>query len=547
MLNKKELFFYKNLLFSTVFFLLIGCANQQKPHGGPKDVTPPRLLKANPPNSTRNFSAKVIQLDFDEYFKLSNQFTEVTMTPAPDKQPEFKIRTKSLVIVLKDTLQKNTTYVINFGKAIQDVNEGNILKNFTYVFSTGPHIDSLSVSGNVINSLTQKHEKDVTVMLYPADKDSLYFGKKKPSIYTTTDTAGNFSLNNLHDGSYRIYALKETNNNKIYDNETELIGFLKKPVNLYSDTSGIQLSLFKQDADKFRLLERKFDQDGKIFFVFNKQLIKPSLRVIYPPALDNQKIVEFSKTNDTASLYLRNMDFDSIRVAILDNNKPIDSVSMMKGKKEAFKKDFTFTTNVNNSTVLKPYTDLIITAGSPIDNIDQSLITLNEDSTVVTNFIIEKDSTNLRKFTLKYHWKQDAKYSLLLDVGSFTNIYGQKNNKYLKKFSIDKVDNYSTLTLKVNVPDTSKAYIVQFYLDPRNILSSQEITKSASIVYKNYLTGKYNIRVIYDENRNGKWDTGNVKKRLYPENIWIDPVIITLRPNWDAEEKIDIPREVVAP
>ena len=547
MLNKKELFFYKNLLFSTVFFFIIGCASQQKPHGGPKDVTPPRLLKANPPNSTRNFSAKVIQLDFDEYFKLSNQYTEITMTPAQDKQPEFKIRTKSLVIALKDTLQKNTTYVINFGKAIQDVNEGNILKNFTYVFSTGPHIDSLSISGTVTSSVSQKHEKDVTVLLYPADKDSLYFGKKKPSIYTTTDTAGNFSLNNLHDGSYRIYALKETNNNKVYDNETELIGFLKKPINLYSDTSGIQLTMFKQDAEKFRLLERKFDQDGKIFFVFDKQLTKPSLRVIYPPALDNQKIVEFSKTNDSARLYLRNMDFDSIRVAILDNGKPLDSVSLSKGRKEVFKKDFTFTTTINSSGVLKPYTDPILISGSPIDNIDQSLITLTEDSTVVTNFAIERDSTNLRRFTLKYHWKQDAKYSLFLDEGSFLNIYGQKNTKYLKKFTIDRVDNYSTLTLKVTVPDTSKAYIVEFYLDPRNILSSQELTKNGSIVYKNYLTGKYSIRVIYDDNRNGKWDTGSVKQKRYPENIWNDPVTITLRPNWDAEEKIDIPREVITP
>ena len=129
------------------------------------------------------------------------------MSPAPEKLPTYKASKKSLVVNFKDSLQKNTTYVINFGKAIADVNEGNVLKNFTYVFSTGAHIDSLSVSGNVKNLMTQEKEKDVTVMLFPLKQDTL-FGKKKPTIYATTDSSGNFSLNNLHDGDYRIYALK---------------------------------------------------------------------------------------------------------------------------------------------------------------------------------------------------------------------------------------------------------------------------------------------------------------------------------------------------
>jgi len=546
MLNKREPFFYKNLLFTAIVLMIFGCASQQLPHGGPKDVTPPRLLKATPPNMTRHFAAKTVRLDFDEYFKLNNQFTEITMSPVQDKQPEFKIKDKSLVINFKDTLQKNTTYVINFGKAIQDVNEGNTLKNFTYVFSTGPHIDSLSVSGNVTNSITQQREKDVTIMLFPLDKDSVYFGKKKPTIYATTDTAGNFSLNNLHDGDYTIYALKENSPDRIYDKDDELIAFLKKPIRLYSDTSDIKLSLFQQDPQKFRMVENKFEQDGKLLMVFNKKLINPSIKVIYPPALDNLKIVEFSKTNDTARLYMKNMDFDSLRVAIIENGKPIDSISKDKGRKETFKKDFTFALSSGASNKLKPFTDLLITSTAPIDNVDEAQITLSEDSTSVP-FNLVKDTSGTRKFSIKYHWKQDAKYIIDFEPGAFTSIYGQKNIKFIKSFAIDKVENYSTLTLHVTVPDTSKQYIVQFYQDNRNILNSYPISKNGNIVYKNYLTGKYHIRVIYDSNRNGKWDTGNVKKKLYPENIWIDPTEITLRPNWDAEDKLEIPREVVIP
>jgi len=547
MLNKKSLFFCTFLSLITLFFLLSGCANIQRPMGGPKDVTPPRLLKATPSNMSRNFKAKIIQLDFDEYFKLANQYTEISMSPAQDKPPEYKIKSKSLFIVLKDTLQKNTTYVINFGKAIADVNEGNILKNFTYVFSTGPHIDSLSVSGTVTNTLTQKKEKDVTVMLFPVEKDSLYFGKKKPAIFTSTDTAGNFSLNNLHDGDYRIYALEEKTPDRIYNKDDELIAFQKQPVHLYADTSGIQLNLFQAEPTKFHLAIRKFDQDGKLFFVFNKHLNNPSVKIIYPPALNDQKIVEFSPTKDTANIYLKNMDFDSIRVAFFDNNKPLDSASLLKGRKENFSKNYAFRLNISNTNKLKPTSDLMVIASYPIANYDPSQITLYEDSIAVNNLNIIKDTTNLKRYIIKYKWKQDSRYIFVADEGAFTFINGDKNKKYQKPFLIDKIENYSTLTLKVTVPDTSKQYLVEVYQDANHIIQTDKITKNTSIVYKNFLTGKYSFKVVYDDNHNGRWDSGDVKLKRYPENIWVDPIQITLRPNWDAEEKLDIPKEQIIP
>ena len=545
MLNKKSLFFCSFLSLLTLLLFVLGCANIQRPMGGPKDVTPPRLLKATPENMSRNFKSKTIQLDFDEYFKLTNQYAEITMSPAQDKQPEFKIKSKSLLIVLKDTLQKNTTYVINFGKAIADVNEGNILKNFTYVFSTGPHIDSLSVSGTVTNTITQKREKDITVMLFPAEKDSAYFRKKKPAIFATTDTAGNFSMNNLRDGDYRIYALEEKAPNRIYDRDDELIAFQKQPVHLYADTSGIQLYLFKEEPTKFHLAVRKFEQDGRMFFVFNKKLNNPSVKIIYPPALDNQKIVEFSPTKDTANIYMKNMDFDSIRVAFYDNNKPLDSASLLKGRKETFSKNYAFRLNISGTSKLKPTSNLILIASYPIASYDPSNITLYEDSAAVSNVNIIKDTTNLKRLIINYKWKQDSKYILVADENAITFVNGDKNKKYQKQFLIDKLDNYSTLTLKVTVPDTSKEYLVEVYQDAEHIIQTDKITKNTSIVYKNFLTGKYSFKVIYDDNHNGKWDSGDVKLKRYPENIWIDPIQITLRPNWDAEEKLDIPKEVL--
>lgn len=543
-LNKKCLFLFKFFLFAAITMMALGCAVPQKPQGGPRDVTPPKLLKATPANATHNFSSKTIQLDFDEFFKLTNQYQEINISPAQEKTPEYKIKKKSLVINLKDTLQKNTTYVINFGKAIVDVDESNVLKNFTYVFSTGNHIDSLSISGSVVNVLTQQKEKDVTVMLFTLRQDSLLFGKKRPTVFTTTDTAGNFALSNLHEGYYKLYALKEASPNKIYDNENELIAFPNKTINLQNDTAGIQLNLFKQIPTKFRLSEHKFDMDGKVILIFNKPLEKPGIRVIYPPALNNDKYVDISKTRDTALIYFKNMDFDSLRIAIFNNNKPIDTTSLHKGRKETFTRNISIKTNADNGSLLKPGNDLNIISNTPIVSFDQSLIVLNEDSTTLSNYTIQNDTANLKHLTIKYRWKQNSTYTLTFNDGALTGYFGEKNKKISKKFRLDKPENYSQLTLKVTVPDATKSYIVELLNEQNTVLKSDPITKNTSLVYKNYLAGKYKVKIIYDDNGNGIWDPGSVKENRQPENIWIDKQNIVLRPNWEADQTIDIPREI---
>nr|WP_294942235.1 Ig-like domain-containing protein [uncultured Mucilaginibacter sp.] len=520
----------------------------QKPQGGPRDLTPPKILKATPEDQTRFFKAKEIRIDFDEYFKLTNQYQEISISPAQEKQPEYKIDKKSLLIQFKDTLLKNTTYVINFGKAIADVNENNVLKNFTYVFSTGPHIDSLSLSGQVINSTTGLKEKDATVFLFSLKDDSLLFGKKKPGIFTTTDTAGNFSLNNLAENTYRIYALKESSPDKIFNNDNDLIAFTKNPIRVDKDSSNIVLKLFKQTPDNFRVAEKKFTLDGKLSIIFNKPVQKPSIKVLYPASLDNQKIVEFTKTKDTAVIYMRSMAFDSLSLAILDNNKPIDTVYQNKNKNEKFERNLTFSFGGNRDNKLKPGTDMPIIGSFPLENFDASQIQLLEDSIPVTTFNLLKDTSNLRKYAMKYRWRVNSKYQLTLDEGAFTDIYGDKSKKSFKQFTVDKPENYSQLTLKVTVPaDTGKTYIVELLDEIKTVLRSDVVSKNTSLVYKNYTTTKYTVRIIYDANHNGRWDSGNVKRREQPETIWVSPKEIALRANWEAEEPLDIPREQTNP
>jgi hypothetical protein len=200
-------------------------------------------------------------------------------------------------------------------------------------------------------------------------------------------------------------------------------------------------------------------------------------------------------------------------------------------------------TNADNGNPLKPGTDLKFVSNTPVVSYEPSLITLLEDSNTVNNYNLTRDTGNLKSFTLKYPWKQNVTYTLSFNEGALTGFFGEQNKKIPKKFKIDKPQNYSQLTLKVTVPDTARSYIVELLNEQGILLRSDVIRKNTSIVYKNYLTGKYRFRVIYDDNNNGKWDTGSVKEKRQPENIWVDKTIIPLRPNWEATESLIIPRE----
>ncbi len=287
-------------IFNTVLFtslLLAGCASMQQPQGGPRDLTPPKVIKMIPENLTVNFNAKKVIIQFDEYFKLQNEFKEFSISPELEKPPILKTKQKSLEITFPDTLEKNTTYTMNFGAAIADVNESNVIKNLSYVFSTGPELDSLSISGRVTNSLTGLPELDALAFIFPIERDTL-FGKNKPSIYITTDSSGNYSLKNLRKGTYRLYALKEKNGDKIYQQNLDDIAFLKDSVVLVDkNRDSMNLKLFKENAATLRILDKKLSPDGSISIVINQKLKSPEVVVLEPNNLDVSKKIKWSSKN----------------------------------------------------------------------------------------------------------------------------------------------------------------------------------------------------------------------------------------------------------
>lgn len=520
--------------------VLNSCASIQSPTGGPRDTIPPKIVKETPKNLSRNFSAKEITIEFDEFVKLTNEFSEISVSPALDILPTFKARKEKLEIKFDEPLESNTTYTINFGKAIADVNETNILKNYTYVFATGDQIDSLSISGNVSSSLTKEKLKDVTVFILPTSQDSL-FGKKRASFFTTTDSAGNFSLKNLRENTYQIYALNEEGGgDRIYNGQNEEIGFHNEPILLNKNIDNINLEVFKAVPKTFTVLERKIESDGRILLTFNKAPLKPSVSIIDPVSLDRLKNSELSTTRDTALIWLPELSFDSLKVSIADDGTPIDTVILRRNKKDTYTRNVLISDNVRGPK-LKPKSDIILHMSSPINTAQESQISLLEDSLAV-KFILNRQQNSNRTYNLKYPWKLDKEYILKFNENAFTDIYGNKSKLYIKRFNLDTEENYGNISIKVITPDTLDNFIVQWMDEKETIYRQDIISKNTTLNYLTYPTSKYRLRVIYDENKNGIWDTGNVFTKTQPEKTWTYDKIISLRPNWDLEETMTIPK-----
>ena len=533
--------YLNKILFLGIFHLLVSsCASVQSPTGGPRDTIPPKIVSEEPKNLTRNFTSEIIEIEFDEYIKLANEFTEISISPALDVLPEFKARKRILEIKFTEPLEEKTTYTINFGKAITDVNESNILTNYTYVFATGDQIDSLSLSGTVTSALTKERLKDVTVFILPISQDSL-FGKKRASFFTTTDTAGAFSLKNLREDTYRIYALSEQGGgDRIYNGQNEEIGFLKDSIVLNKNTENIKLEVFKAVPNNFSVSDRKIESDGRIFLTFNKPLLKPSVTIIDPVDLNAVKTAEISITRDTALIWLPDLTFDSIKVAVADDGRPLDTITLRRSKRDAYNRLVLVSDNIPG-TKIRPKSDFLLRMTSPIASVQESLIKLLEDS-VEVKFQLQKQSGTDRIFSIRYPWKLNKDYNLRVNENAFTDKYGNKSKLYLKRFTLDTEDNYGNISIKVSVPDTLGSYIIQWMDDRETIYRQDVISKNTTINYLTYPTAKYRVRIIYDENKNGVWDTGNVITRQQPERAWTFEKIISLRPNWDLEEAIIIPK-----
>lgn len=538
-LNQKLILFVFFTIVSLTFFR---CANIQRPTGGPKDSLAPVVLNESPKNFQTNFTAKEIVISFDEFIKLNNQMKEFSISPDLEKQPDYKIKKRNLHIKLPDSLEQNTTYTINFGKGLVDYNEGNPIINYNFVFATGPELDSLTISGRVSNAYTktfdEKNDADVRVLLIPTRQDTI-FGKKKANIFTSVDSAGNFKFQNLREDTYRIYALKEQNNDRIYNQPEESIGFINDSIVLDKDVKDIFIEFSKGKPQKLRTTERKIEKNGRILLIFNQPVDNPTLRILDPVDYNNQKQVNYTPTKDSSFIFLPKVDFDSIRFELSNNQEILDTIFIRRNKNEKYDRTLIPTFNISNK--VEKVNHIKISSIFPIENIDKNKLILNEDSVSRRNFQLQKDSINNNLYHVRFNWRPKRNYELIIQENAITSLYADPNKEEKLNFTLDETDNFGDIHFEFSGLDSNTNYIVQLINEKKDqLFNTQTIRNKNSLSYVKFPGGKYTIRIIADLNENGRWDGANVYEKKQAEPIWYFNTTFTIRSNWEQNEKITV-------
>lgn len=541
----KTTLFQKLGVFGLLCMILLSfqqCANMQRPTGGPKDSLPPIVLEEYPQNFTTNFTERQITITFDEFVKLNSHQKEFSVSPDLETPMMPKIRRRNLIMELPDSLEENTTYTINLGRGLVDFNESNPILNYTYVFSTGPELDSLSISGNVTNGYTKTFDpdkdKDINVILIPTSRDSI-FGKRKASIFTTVDTSGNFKLNNLREDSYRIYAIKEQNNDRIYNGIDEWIGFLDDSIYLDRDISGIHLELSRGYQQEFRVLDRKIESSGIALLTFNKPIDNPSIHILDQTELNEAKIDKFSAHNDSVQVFLPHLDFDSIRFEIVDNQQVMDTILIRKPRNLKLDRSIAPTFNISNK--VDRIKHIRLTSSTPIQSVDKNKVQLMEDSVSRRNFQLQQDTIDTNIYHIRYNWRPKRNYELLLEEGAIRGFFDETNEETKQTFTYDETENYGDIEITFTGMDNSQQYIVEVISEDKEKVFDKKILPNNHVMsYNNFPTGKYSIRIIWDRNRNARWDPADVWTGTKQENIWYLDRTFTIRANWEQNETAEV-------
>ncbi len=547
--------------------IITSCANIGYPTGGPKDVTPPKILKSIPNNYSTLFNGKEIVITFDEYVVFNNLQSQLIVSPPLENTPDIKIKGKNVVINFKDSLRKNTTYTIYFGDAIADLHEGNVLSNYEFVFSTGNVLDSLTLSGRVLDAFTKRPEKDILVMLYDHFEDSVPY-KEKPYYITKTKENGEYILNNLRDLKYKVFALKDANSNLLFDQPNERIAYNDslvtpriKPIlikidSLHKDSLKVDsinktiihdknlfikdLNLFEEIDSTQRITRAEFIAKGEIMFAFRYPLKKLEIIPQFAVKDEKWKIEEMNRTNDTLIYWVTDSDMDSAKFIIKDNNKTLDTVNMFYRKHTSLKKTPQklpkIILNSNLNGLFDYFNSIYLTVPNPIKSINLNSAILIQEKDTLKPKLSFIDSIH-RHLKLNYTFKQATNYKLYIPDSIMTDIFGMHNDSLGYYFRTNSTEYVGNFIVNIAIDSISSPCIIQLLDDKEEVLAQQTIYKATKITYPNLSPGIYQLKAIYDKNNDGAWDTGKYLKKLQPEKVIYYPDKITIKANWDLEEK----------
>lgn len=539
---------FRNFIISLLQSLLVlSCAQVTAPTGGKKDATPPEVAKSIPENYSINFAKKEIKVVFNEWIlPLQNPKSQIIISPDMVPFPKVEAARNELTIKWKDTLQPNTTYSIFFGDNIKDNNEGNILPNFKFLFSTGSFIDSLQVKGR-IQIMLDKFPDNTYLLLYKEKEDSV-FTKKRPFYITKIKNDGSFILENVKEGDYRIFALSDQNSNYYYDLPGEAIGFTDSVYHITSNLDTLNFQLFMPEVADLRIAEYDRVIKGGIFHIaFNKELsfTKDEITVSLSDMKEVQPIAFQEKEKGKLTVYLPKLDKDTgiINLIIKNNNKLIDSLRV-KTESKKYKNPVVFfndtaaykTLSVIETTPLK-----LVSTYRSLADIDTAKIILIDTSNSRVPIQVSR-AEDMQTYQISAAWKPGMKYILRVLDSALVDLIGNYSKTQEFSFFAVSVKKTGNLLITYELPQKESTYIALLkdnsdkVLDKRILRDSQAVKINYGLLY----AGTYNVEVIEDLNENGIWNSGSFTTKLLPEKIYKELKPIIIKENWDAEETIKV-------
>lgn len=587
-------------LFVISLFVAGSCANPVAPTGGPRDSDPPKMLRSVPENGSVNFKENEITIYFDEYIQLKGLQQSFLSSPPFKKVPETRVKGKSLVIRLTEELRDNTTYTLFFGNSITDLNEGNPIQNFRYVFSTGPVLDSMEIAGKVMNAYSLKPEKDIFVMLYDDFRDSIPY-LERPYYVSKTDDDGLFYFTNLRNVPYKIFALSDMNANLIYDLPNEEIAFIKDSVypvissvssqfiittpdeaintniiehpgseqnkkelplivesgiqeknnkdslRIKNKHDELQLYLFVESDLTQGLQKADYYHPDRLIFTFRQPVEDLTIRLI--PETDSMwYLTELNKTSDTLYYWLTEIERDSLKLELGAKDLETDTIQIPLVKLHKYRSEEENSTikldvrhNVSRSKPFNLNEPVTLIFSEPISDFQKDRIQLMEDSVIIEPKIRFTDEIK-RTLSINHSWKDTTAYSLLIPDSVFTSIYGSCNDTLNQTFKTRASDDYANLKIKLDHDLKNGQLLIMLFDDHNAVIKQTTINvNEKEVVFSFLLPGKYFVRAIYDSNSNGKWDSGNYLNKKQPEKVFALEKTIELRSNWDLEETLIIP------
>jgi hypothetical protein len=520
------------------------CANSIAPTGGPRDETPPQLIaEESSPNLQTNFEKQPIVLTFDEWIVMEDLFNQVIVSPPLEKRPEVKIKKRSVIFNFHpdEVLRPDATYTINFGEAVRDLNEKNPAENLRFVFATGERLDSLSMSGTIVDAQTGEPVEGALFMLYDNLADSVV-RKERPFYFAKANKEGRFRIENIREGLFKGFALKDANLNYRFDQDSEPIGFPDSLL-LINDTLSPEVTI-RLFLERRRL--RVDDIDDKQFGLAKLAFNHEPIGVEATPIDGPDFIID--RERDTIRLWYAEARDQPWRVELSRDSTFLDTVRIQARAPDNFSRDARLRLAGGRgprNIALSPVNPAELTFNHPLAAYDTTRILLYEDTArVVITPEVSIDSARARRvLKLRHNWQEGLMYELEVLPGAIADVFGLTNVDTIKaNYRIDTRKSFGNIKLSISNLDSLAQYIIQLEDNSGKKVSERIIGGQTSNVYEYKLLppAEYTLRIISDLNRNGRWDTGNYDAKRQPEPVFLKK-LEQLRANWDVEAVVEFP------